>query len=146
MSLSPPPPALSWVFVVALLCVQAASFPRLLLEFVINLTNDISTSPVRLNGMKIPHLWNTPRQVGVYHTKFIRVCSTVSSGLIEGNDLWSLVFPPPLVMRSRTCSLLGIGRASQLWERVCLSMILISIVDVHNTGLAGGRGGMRVGT
>lgn len=42
---------------------QAANFPRLLLEFVINLTNDISTSPVRLNGMKIPHLWNTPRQV-----------------------------------------------------------------------------------
>lgn len=42
---------------------KAASFPRLLLEFVINLTNDISTSPVKLNGMKIPHLWNTPRQV-----------------------------------------------------------------------------------
>ena len=42
---------------------QAGNFPRLLLEFVINLTNDISTSPVRLNGMKISHLWNTPRQV-----------------------------------------------------------------------------------
>ncbi|CAN0139777.1 unnamed protein product, partial [Laminaria digitata] len=41
----------------------AGNFPRLLLEFVINLTNDISTSPVRLNGMKIPHLWNTPRQL-----------------------------------------------------------------------------------
>lgn len=43
---------------------QTASFPRMLLECVINLTNDISTSPIKLHGMRISHLWNTPRQVG----------------------------------------------------------------------------------
>lgn len=36
----------------------------MLLECVINLTNDISTSPIKLHGMRISHLWNTPRQVG----------------------------------------------------------------------------------
>jgi Vacuolar-sorting-associated 13 protein C-terminal len=40
-----------------------SNLPRLLGQFAINLTNDISTSAVRLNGMEISHLCKTRRQL-----------------------------------------------------------------------------------
>ncbi|CAM9467202.1 unnamed protein product [Chrysoparadoxa australica] len=38
-----------------------SNFPRLLLEFVINLTNDINSSTVKLNALQFVHVWKTPQ-------------------------------------------------------------------------------------
>jgi vacuolar protein sorting-associated protein 13A/C len=40
-----------------------SNFPRLLAEFALNLTSDISPSPVKLNGMEISYLCKTQHQL-----------------------------------------------------------------------------------